>query len=255
MTMRVLILAAGLGTRLRPLTNSIPKALVAVGGRPMLEYSLDLFEQYGYREILINAHHFSEQIFTFVQAAKSRWNLQIQVQDESHKLLGSGGAIALAKNWLYEKNSAALVWNPDGLVFPNLHDFEEHHEQAVRRGKLATINLLRHPEVGQRYHPVYFDGGDVVGFGRQAKQTKGEALHFAGAYILEKTAASLLPPPGAECDVAKEVWFPLVEQKRFAGFLYAGPYQDLGTPADVVEGDRRLAAGDFNGVLPRPQPR
>jgi NDP-sugar pyrophosphorylase family protein len=247
--MRVMILAAGLGTRLRPLSNTKPKALVEVGGRPMIEYSFDLMERYGVREVIVNIHHFAPMMRSFLEGARKRWNLDIQIQDESSKLLGSGGGVALAKKWLYEKKSSALFWNPDGLVFPDLNQLSDFHAVAVARGNLATINLLRHPEVGNRYHPVYYQDGQVLGFGRASSASLGEALHFAGAYILEKSAADLLPPAGEESDLAKRVWFPLVAQKKFAAQIYEGLYQDLGTPEDIEQAEARLARGEFASVI------
>lgn len=253
--MRAMILAAGLGTRLRPLTNTTPKALVPVGGRPMLEYTLDLFAQHGIREAIINIHHHADQMREFVKRAKGRWPIELRIQDESKELLGSGGGIARARGWLYERDATALFWNPDGLLFVDLKKFLAAHAANVKRGKLATMNLVR-PTPGLKFGAVYCRNGDVLGFGRQAGTNVAnspgvEALHYIGAYAFEKAAADLLPQPGTVCDVAKEVWFPVAEQGKFAGFVYEGPYQELGTPEDVAAGTRRLAAGEFKSVLPK----
>lgn len=249
--MRAMILAAGLGTRLRPLTNVHPKALVEVGGRPMLDYSLDLFERAGIKEVIINIHHFADQMRAFIAEARRRRGLQIEIQDESQLLLGSGGGIAQARSWLFAKEELALIWNPDGLLFPDLARMQAHHQQSTKTGNLATMVVLSHPDVGTKFHPVYCKDGKVCGFGRDKPVADAEALHFAGAYILQKTAAELLPPPGTVSDIAKEVWFPIVRKAAFAAFRYDGPYQDLGTPVDVELANQRIAGGEFTAYFGR----
>ena len=250
--MRAMILAAGLGTRLRPLTDKTQKALVKVGGRPILEYSLDLFVQHGIREAVINVHHHADQMQAFVAKANRRWPLALRVQDESALLLGSGGGIATAREWLYEKDSAALFWNPDGLIFPDLTRMMAVHRAAAKIGDLATINVVR-PTPGLKFGAVYCKNGRVLGFGRQADveaARTAEALHFIGAYILEKEAAAMLPAPGSVCDVAKEVWFQVAKAGRYGAFIHEGIYQELGTPEDVAAGTSRLTAGEFSNCLP-----
>lgn len=244
--MRAMILAAGLGTRLRPLTLTTPKALVKVGGRPMLEYSLDWLEGQGIREVLVNVHHFSEQISEFLQREGSRWRITFKIQDESRQLLGSGGGIALARDWLFAQDSAALFWNPDGLVFPNIPELQAKHAEHVKKGRLATINLMRHPDVGTKFHPVFCAGDQVVGFGRNSVSASGEAYHYAGPYILEREAAMRLPAAGTVSDVAQDLWFPLVKEQRFGAYFYEGPYQDLGLFSDIALAEARISKGDFS---------
>lgn len=243
--MRVLILAAGLGTRLRPMTNSMPKALVPVAGRPNLDFSLRLFERYGFSNVRINMHYLGDQISEFVAQNASKYNLEISLQDERDKLLGSGGAIALAREWLFADSDSALIWNPDGLLLPNLSDFLTAHKRFSHGTEPAgSIITFPHPEVGKRYNAVCVASGLVLGFTDVSEPH--EKNHFAGGYILNKAAADLLPEPGSESDVVREVWRPLVRSGRFQAWRYEGPYQDLGCPDDIAQANARLAAGEFS---------
>ncbi len=247
--MRVLILAAGYGTRLKPLTNTCPKALVEVGGRPMLSYTLDLLEKYKIKDALINIHHFGEQVLEFVEQENKKRKIHIHIQDERDTLLGSGGSIAKAKDWLFEKDPFALIWNPDGLIFPNLDQLTSAHASNHKEGALATLNVLEHNDVGTRYKSVSMIRNKICGFGRKTP-LKGEILlHFAGGYLLSQRATELLPPPKEVAHVGSAIWFPLMKQGKIRGELYSGLYQDLGSYSDIEIANNRIRAGEFRGQL------
>lgn len=245
--MRVLILAAGLGTRLRPLTNTTPKALVPVNGMPMLHYSLLLLRKHGITEARINVHHLGDQIIEFVKDSKEKYGIEVHVQDERDALLGSGGGIALAKDWLFEANDSALIWNPDGLLFPDLTNFIQQYESIAVDKPHGSIIVFPHPDVGTRYNPVCTDKGKVIAFGDT--EADHQKKHFAGGYILSKSAVDLLPEAGQESCVVKKVWFPLVQSREFYTFDYSGPYQDLGCPDDIQDANSRFQAGEFATFL------
>ena len=90
-----LILAAGLGTRLKPLTDTMPKALVPVANKPLLEHLIDRLKANGCTDIVVNVHHFAQQIIDFL-AEKQDFGIHIQVSDERDQLLETGGAIKKA---------------------------------------------------------------------------------------------------------------------------------------------------------------
>src|SRR3954469_4313488 len=110
--MKAMVLAAGQGTRLRPLTDRVPKALVPVAGRPMIEYPLLLLKHYGIHEIVINLHHFGEQIEAYLGDGK-RFGLQISYSKE-RQLLDTGGGLRKAKPFF--KDETFLVINTDVLI-------------------------------------------------------------------------------------------------------------------------------------------
>ncbi len=112
--MKAMIFAAGLGTRLRPFTDTMPKALVPVNGIPMLEHVIQRISAAGFDEIVINVHHFSEKIIEFLNS-KSNFGLNIRISDESGLLLDTGGGILNARQWL-DCGEPILIHNADILT-------------------------------------------------------------------------------------------------------------------------------------------
>ena len=123
--MKAMIFAAGLGTRLRPLTDHQPKALVNVGGVPMLERVILRLKGAGFDDITVNVHHFGEQIIDFLQA-KRYAGVTIHISDERDLLLDTGGGILKAKPFL-EGNEPFLVHNADIMTDIDLGALYRHH--------------------------------------------------------------------------------------------------------------------------------
>lgn len=239
--MRALVMAAGLGTRLRPLTDSLPKPLVPVLGKPMVEYVLEGLAAGGVAEATINVHYLPDKLRGFVEA----WNRRggrpfLRLQDESREILGSGGAVALAAPWLFERGSAALVCNSDVLADPDLAALAaEHGRLAAGKGVECTLAVMRHPEAGLKYTGVRRRGDLVTGFER-ASGPDPEFWHFPGYYLIGAEAAARLPPAGASFSIVDELWKPLAREGRLGAWEYDGPYRDLGTPDDLREAEAAL---------------
>lgn len=121
---QAMIFAAGLGTRLKPLTDSMPKALVPVGGKPLLWHVVDRLKQAGFVRIVINVHHFADQIIDYVQA-NNNFGLDIRISDEREKLLETGGGIRKAFP-LFDADSPVLIHNVDILSNVGLHHLYSH---------------------------------------------------------------------------------------------------------------------------------
>lgn len=132
--MKAMIFAAGLGTRLKPLTNTMPKALVPILGKPLLEHVIEKLKGAGFDEIIINIHHFGEQIIEFIEA-KERFGIKIEFSDERKKLLDTGGAIKKAR-WFFDKDEPILIHNVD--ILSNI-DIGEVYNQHVKSKSLATL--------------------------------------------------------------------------------------------------------------------
>ena len=120
-----MIFAAGLGTRLRPLTNDKPKALVEVGGVAMLERVINRLKSHGITEIVINIHHFGEKIIEFVKQ-HDNFGITIHISDERELLLDTGGGILKARQWL-DGNEPIIIHNADILTDFDLHKMVEQH--------------------------------------------------------------------------------------------------------------------------------
>lgn len=141
--MKAMVFAAGLGTRLRPLTDTMPKALVKVAGKPLLSRVIDKLASAGYDDIVVNVHHFPEQIKAYL--ADSGHGVRISISDESSALLETGGAILHAKALLEDSDGPFLVHNVDILSDLDLQWFRSES----RPGALA--NLLVSDRQTQRY--------------------------------------------------------------------------------------------------------
>ncbi len=119
--MQAMIFAAGLGTRLKPLTDTMPKALVPVGGEPLLKRIILKLKDAGFSRIIINVHHFADQITTYL-AAEQNFGLDIRISDERQQLLDTGGGIKHAAP-LFDTNSPILIHNVDILSNVDLRSF------------------------------------------------------------------------------------------------------------------------------------
>jgi len=131
--MKAMIFAAGMGSRLKPLTNQIPKALAEVGGRTMLEHSIRHLISYGFTEIIINLHHFPDQIKRTLQK-NNNFGAQITFSEESDELLDTGGGLKKASGFFDE--DSFLAYNVDILTNVDLNAFIRYH---IEKSALATL--------------------------------------------------------------------------------------------------------------------
>ena len=126
--MKGILLAAGLGSRLRPLTLTTPKCLIPINGRPLLDYWLERLFSGGMKRVLINTHYLSDQVESFVK--NSQWVKKVDLVNEE-KILGTGGT--LVKNFSYLKGESFFVAHADNLVSFNLEEFQKFHEISVKK--------------------------------------------------------------------------------------------------------------------------
>lgn len=136
--MKAMIFAAGLGTRLRPLTNDRPKALVEVGGMPLLEIAIRRLKFYGCTEMVINIHHFAEKIIAFLKE-KNDFGLTIHLSDERDLLLETGGGLKKAAHF-FEDNQPFFVCNADILTDLDLRKMYDAHCQSNAIATMAVRN-------------------------------------------------------------------------------------------------------------------
>ena len=129
-----MIFAAGLGTRLKPITDSLPKALLPIAGKPLLQHQIERLKQAGFEDIVINVHHFPEQIIRFCEE-NNHWGLTIRFSDESSKLLETGGGLKKAQELLIPTEEPILVCNVDILSNIDLRALMRAHKPEA----LATI--------------------------------------------------------------------------------------------------------------------
>lgn len=125
--MKAIIFAAGLGTRLRPLTDTVPKALISVKNKPLLEYVIEKLKSAGFDEIIINIHHFGQQIIDFVRS-KNYFGIRIEFSDEQKNFSIQG---AIKKPHGFDDGKPFLVHNVDILSNVNLSELYEFHKNIL----------------------------------------------------------------------------------------------------------------------------
>lgn len=241
--MRALVMAAGLGTRLRPLTNTLPKPLVPLHGKPLVERVLRVLERGGVTEALVNIHYLPEKMRAFVAEWNGSGRLpRLRVQDESAEILGSGGAISLAAAWLFEAHSSALVCNSDVILDPApdlAAFFRAHRELAAKKSVECTLTAIAHPQAGIKYNGLRREGDLITGFEQEEKHDPGLWL-FPGYYVLEEKAVARLPAAGKVFSIYEELWKKLASEKKLGAFELDGSYFDLGTVDDLREAEAAL---------------
>lgn len=169
--MKAMIFAAGLGTRLKPLTDHMPKALVPVAGHPMLEHVILKLKAAGFNELVINIHHFGEQILDFLRANQN-FGLTIHISDERDCLLNTGGGIRKAEPF-FRGNEPFLVHNVDILSDTDLKALYEYHRQS---GNDATLLASRRKTI--RYL-LFDDEKRLCGWiNKDTLQTKPEGFAY-----------------------------------------------------------------------------
>ena len=145
MEMKAMLLAAGLGTRLRPLTDKIPKALVEVNGITLLEHSVNHLKKYRINQVIINVHHFAEQIIGYL-GRMNNFGMEITISDESGELLDTGGGLKKAA-WFFKEGLPFIVRNVDVLSDLDLNKLVLHHFQ---KNGLATL-VMRERETSRYF--------------------------------------------------------------------------------------------------------
>lgn len=167
--MKAMIFAAGLGTRLKPLTDKMPKALVPVAGKPMLEHVINKLKAAGFDEIVINVHHFAQQIIDFLKV-NDNFGIQIHISDETEALLDTGGGIKKASPYF---NEPFLVHNADILSNVDLKALYDFH---IASGNDAT--LLVSPRKTVRYL-LFDDTNRLCGWvNKDTLQTKPDGFVY-----------------------------------------------------------------------------
>ena len=151
-----MIFAAGLGSRLKPLTDTIPKALVPINGKPLLEHVIIKLKNAGFDEIIVNIHHFADQIIEFLQQ-KNNFGIRIEISDESDMLLETGGGIKKAASF-FDDGKPFLVHNVDILSNVDLPDM---YQQALKTNSIATLLVSRRDTF--RYL-LFDDNGNLQGW-------------------------------------------------------------------------------------------
>jgi NDP-sugar pyrophosphorylase family protein len=138
--MKAMIFCAGLGTRLKPLTDDKPKALVPLAGKPLIEHVVERLKSFGFTDIIINVHHFADKVEAFL-ADRSSFGVNITVSDERNLLLDTGGGLKKAASF-FSDGQPFLIHNVDIISDINLADLYGRHVESRALASLAVSNRL-----------------------------------------------------------------------------------------------------------------
>jgi NDP-sugar pyrophosphorylase family protein len=122
-----MIFSAGLGTRFKPWTDTHPKALALVNGKPLLQYNIEYLQRYGINDVVVNVHHFADQIVESVNK-NNGWGSNVIISDESNEVLETGGGLLKAKH-LLQNGEPFVTLNADFLTDLNINDLIKFHKE------------------------------------------------------------------------------------------------------------------------------
>lgn len=194
---RAFLLAAGLGTRLGPLTAATPKCLLPLGGEPLLHWWLKILEELQVEEALLNTHHLARAVEAFVAAR--RYGVRVKLFHEP-ELLGSGGTIAANRSFV-EGESAFWIFYADTLIADDLSKLSTLH---VQRRSDFTLGLFRPPDPRNAGIVELNSCGRILSFEEKPARPKSP-LASAGAYLAGRSLLKRLPLDGKGLDLGKDV--------------------------------------------------
>lgn len=237
--MKGFILAAGFGTRLQPITFTLPKPMAPVCNRPMIAWTVDSFLTTGVHELIVNLHHLPEALQEYLRREYAgRADFHFSIEEE---ILGTGGGIRRVQPQLANEEEFFLV-NGDTIQFPPWNALRD-----ARRAKNALAALtLRHPPEGDKFTPVYFDDGIVTGFGSGT----GEALMFSGSHVISTRIFDHIPDRNFS-GIVEHAYQPAMTQgARLAGVVDDGLWFDIGKPSRYLGASHALLEAMVRGTLP-----
>jgi NDP-sugar pyrophosphorylase family protein len=240
--MKAMILAAGLGTRLRPLTNDRPKALVEVGGRPLLEITLARLRSFGINDVIINVHHFAEMIVDYLKA-NNNFGMDIEVSRED-VLLDTGGGLKKAAHFFEDSklDEPFILHNVDVISTIDLARMTQFHSEHKALATLAVQDRET-----SRY--LLFDEQHQL-CGRRAGQNgktelvrpspKPQALAFSGIHVISPRIFGLMTEEGIFSIIPTYLRLALQGEAILAFRADEYYWRDLGQPENVAEAAREF---------------
>lgn len=234
---RAIIFAAGLGTRFKPFTDKHPKALALINGKSLLQRNIEYLQQYAIREVVVNVHHFAEQIIEAVEINKG-WGSTIIISDEINEVLETGGGLLKARTFL-ESDEPFVTTNADILTNLNIHKLLAYHQQQKALISFGVTNRKT-----SRYF-LFDDENRLCGW-RNTK-TGEEKISINKPNLIEKAYScvvifqpqifSLIKQTGKFSLV--DVYLSLAAEHKIMGYDHTGDLLvDVGRPESVTEAEK-----------------
>ncbi len=235
--MKAMIRAAGFGTRRRPLTDRVPKPLLPIGGRSLIEWNLLLLRYHGFTDVVINLHHLADQIEDTI-ADGTHLGMRVTYSREA-VILGTGGGIKCAEPFF--ANEGCLALNGDTLLDLDLRELVETHRQ---RGDVATMVVREDPEA-ERWGAVEIDEEQrvirITGQGLPDHEAT-EKVMFAGVHVMQPKLLAYIPA-GQPSSIIDAYARAINAGDRIMGYRMHGYWSDVGTPARYEQVQRDVAGG------------
>jgi len=225
----VALLAGGLATRLRPVTEKIPKALVELAGKPFIDHQLDLLHRNGIRKIVFCLGYLGEMVEHHLGDG-SRFGMQLQYAYDGEKLLGTGGAIKRAAHLLDD-----VFWVMYGDSYSDI-DYPAVLNFFFSRNLQGLMTVLRNNNRWDRSN-VVFENGQLLNYN---KKTQTPDMHYIdyGVAVLRRSALDRIPP-NQPYDLAT-LYAQLVSEGQMSGYEVTNRFYEIGTPASLEEARRYL---------------
>ena len=228
--MKPIVLSAGLGTRLRPATRNLPKALFPFLNVPLIDRRLAALARQGFSQAAVNLHHEGRQLVEHLgETGASGVAVRFFWEPE---ILGTAGAVKNAEAFFEDEEAA--IWNVDAEIDADLWSLLRAHH---REGNVATLLVVPNPDP-RRFTPLHADGSRLVSIGGSGGIADGKGgdspLLFTGVSILSREAIGRIGP--GPRSMVEDLWRPLLEEgrSRIGVVFHEGSARDLGTPADVL---------------------
>ncbi len=233
---KAMILAAGLGTRLKPFTDSHPKALAIVNGKSLLQRNIEYLQQYGIKEVVINVHHFADQIIKVINE-NSGWGSNITISDETDEVLETGGGLKKAASFLTGHDDFVLL-NVDILTDLDLKEMISYHLKYQPLATLATTNRKT-----SRY--FLFDANNEL-CGWRNVETGAEKISrivddymlkaFSGIHILSANIFSQMKQQGKFSMV--DVYLEAAKTQKILSYEQStSRFIDVGRPESIIKAE------------------
>ena len=238
--MKAIILAAGLGTRMRPLTLDRAKPVLPVLDRPLLHWTLEILAGHGVKDVMINLHYLPRSVRAAVGNGR-RFGVNVSYSFE-RQILGTGGGPRKVRRWIGDET--LLILNGDVVFDFDLTALRRRHERAQAP---ATLALIPNPDP-RHYSPVITGAdGRVKSIAGMPRPARGVVSMFTGVHILEPALLDRLPP--GVSDTVRQLYIPLIAEGRPPlGVRVRGPWYDLGSPSLYLASQQSLLASRFRGI-------
>ena len=235
---KAMVLAAGVGKRLMPLTKLVPKPLVPVLNRPLINYPLSLLVNAGVKEVAVNLHHLGDLIEQEL-AKDDPGNMKIRYSYEK-EILGTGGGLAQHASFL--SDSTFYLLNGDILCDVDLLDVFDFHKKME-----ATATMVVRPyPAGADFTPLEMDeAGFLTSFKEAKRKPKGKTcpVMFCGVHVLEPSIFDFIPTRGFFCINTQAYTKMINDGHNVAAYLYQGPWYDVGTHQSYLDANLDLVSG------------